>query len=210
MEMEFLFNKIKIYQSAEYKFSSDSIRLAKFCEVKKNDTVLELCAGCGVIGFCLLDLFQFKKIYFVDILNSMCTIIDKNIEFNKIENAAVLCKDLKELTQKDLTGKVDVIVFNPPYFKVASKQKVAGTKEIAKTEIAVNFEEIIKCCKRLICFKGSIFFIFPTERLAEAMLILNKYHFEIKKIRFNTAGGKAKTMLVKASYYANSGLSVEF
>ena len=43
---------ISIYQSEYYyKFTQDAIMLAKFCNIKHSDDVLELCAGSGVISF---------------------------------------------------------------------------------------------------------------------------------------------------------------
>ena len=49
-KLEHFDNGVSIYQCDNYyKFTQDAIMLAKFCNIKHNDDVLELCAGSGVI-----------------------------------------------------------------------------------------------------------------------------------------------------------------
>ena len=57
-------NGIKLYQDESlYKFTSDSIKLAKFCKVRNSDNILDMCAGSGVIGFYVYSLNNCNKVY---------------------------------------------------------------------------------------------------------------------------------------------------
>ena len=50
-------SNIKIYQKdGLYKFTSDSILLAKFSKVKKGDVVADFCSGSGIVGLNLYGL----------------------------------------------------------------------------------------------------------------------------------------------------------
>lgn len=207
---EFLFNNISIFQSEDYKFSADSINLAKFVKLKNDDSVLELCAGCGVIGFCLLDLHQFKDIQFVDILASMCEVIDKNIKHNNIKNARVLCGNLKDLSPETFDKKFDVIVFNPPYYKQNAHHQKDTVKNIAYAENTAKFEDIIAVSKKLTKSNGNIYFSFLSERLAEAIVVLHKYGFAVKNIKFNLINNKSKVILIHARYGGKFGVKLEF
>ena len=48
---------IKVYQDDSlYTFTSDSVLLAKFANVKMGDNVADFCAGSGIVGFYLYAL----------------------------------------------------------------------------------------------------------------------------------------------------------
>ena len=65
LSLEKFENGIQMYQDETlYKFTADSIRLAKFCKIKPTDNVLDMCAGNGVVGLYAYSLKAFNKIYF--------------------------------------------------------------------------------------------------------------------------------------------------
>mgnify|MGYP001016895107 CR=1 FL=1 len=156
------YDGLKIIQRPDmFNFSLDSTLLANFVTINKNtDKIVDLGTGNGPIPL-FLSVRTKAKIIGIEIQKDAFELAKRNVKINNLEQQIeIINADLKNIYQKIGHHTFELVTSNPPYFKVASKQKVAGTKEIAKTEIAVNFEEIIKCCKRLICFKGSIFFIF--------------------------------------------------
>ena len=65
LTLEHFDNGIKIYQDENlYKFTSDAIKLAKFCKIKSTDNVLDMCAGSGVVGLYAYSVKSYNKIYF--------------------------------------------------------------------------------------------------------------------------------------------------
>ena len=82
LKLENFDNGISILQSDDYyKFTQDAIMLAKFCNIKHTDNVLELCAGSGVISFYAYSLSSFNHLYFNEIQPEMCEIIKENIHW---------------------------------------------------------------------------------------------------------------------------------
>ena len=76
LKLENFDNGISIIQSDDYyKFTQDAIMLAKFCNIKHRDDVLELCAGSGVISFYAYSLCPYNHLYFNEIQGEMCKII---------------------------------------------------------------------------------------------------------------------------------------
>lgn len=193
-----------------YKFTSDSIKLAKFCKIKPTDSVLDMCAGSGVIGLYAYSVNKFNKIYFNEIQDRLCELIDKNIKINKLENKAkVLCKDLKQLTLNDFDEKLDIILCNPPYFKASSKVNNDISKAMCRHEIATNLVEIISKVGELLNNKCKFYLVVPSDRLCEAVILLNKNKFEVKNMEMYHSGNKSTICLLESVKNAKSGVKIK-
>lgn len=113
-------------QPEEYHFSLDSIHFAEFLAERlqnrkhlESSRVLDLCAGCGVIG---LELSwyrrELKKIDFVEIQEIYTEYFQKNVvTVNRPElelNWHLINYD--HLLNEEWREKYDLVISNPPYF----------------------------------------------------------------------------------------------
>lgn len=206
-------NGIKVYQSLNgYKFTKDAIDLAKFCQIKATDHVLELCAGTGVISFYAYSLNNFEKLYLNEIQDYYCEIIKENINLNKLDNAVCLNGDLNDLNISKFIRKLDVIICNPPYFKIESKSDKLNedySKAIARHEILVTLEQVIEKASQLIKEKGRFYLVHLSSRLQEIMTLFKKHKFECKRIKFLTNKFfKADIALFEAVYKGKDGVQI--
>lgn len=210
LSLEEFENGIKIFQDDTlYKFTSDSIRLAKFCNVKHTDSVLDMCAGCGVVGLYLYSLTKFEKLYFNEIQCKMCNLIERNIGYNKLEKQSkVLCKNLEDLSLADFEKPLDVIVCNPPYYKLNGKLKENNEIGICRHEICTNLKNIIKKACELLKNRGKFYIIVPEDRLCEAIGEMAVNNFKVKRIQFNAVKNKINTCLLEAVKGGNSGVKL--
>ena len=214
LTLEELPNGIKLYQNEKgYKFTKDAIDLAKFCKVKPSDSVLEMCAGCGIISFYLYGLSKFSKLYLNEIQKSFCEIINKNIELNSMQTIANCIEgNLKDLSNKNFDKKLDVIICNPPYFKIdGHKINEEYSIAVARHEIEVTLEELVMKAKTLIKDKGKFYLVLPSSRLVEVITCLSNQGFEVKRLKFLTNGTKqAYLVLIESVFRAKTGVQVEF
>ncbi len=203
-------NGIKVYQDENfYKFTSDAIKLAKFCKIKPTDNVLDMCAGCGVVGFYAYSIKKFNKIYFNDIQSKMCSLIEKNIQINNLQNKAqVLCKDLANLQIDDFDKSLDIILCNPPYFKLNGKIKENKDVAMCRHELTTNLKTIIDKAGELLKTKGKLYLIIPANRLCECVSIIGLNDLEIKNIQINYHNDIATTCLLECVKGAKTGVNI--
>lgn len=212
LSLEKFQNGVQIYQDNDkYKFTKDAIDLAKFCNIKSSDNVLELCAGSGVISFYSYSVKKYNFLYLNELQKEMCEIIRKNIEINNMQEKAICFNcDLKELKISDFSKKLDIIICNPPYFKFnGEKINEDYSKAISRHEITTNLEEIIRKSSELIKDRGKFYIEISAERSCELISLLTKYKFECKRIKFIV--GKydfAKLILIEAVFKAQSGVKI--
>jgi tRNA1(Val) A37 N6-methylase TrmN6 len=211
LSLEQFENGVSVYQDESlYKFTSDSIKLAKFCKFKPGDNVLDMCAGCGVVGFYAYSINPCNKIYFNDIQPQMCDLIKKNIELNSLQDTAkAICKDLKELSLSDFGKGLDVITCNPPYFKLNGKIKQDKNKAICRHEIATNLQTIIEVAGRLIKSKGRFYLVVPSDRLCECITLLVQNKLEVKNIEMYHSNLDATVCLIKSVKDDKSGVNIK-
>lgn len=93
-----------------------NVLLQRFESLQDADLkILDLCTGSGCIGLALAKYFPKSQVTLVDISQTACDLVVKNITHNKIKNAAVLQSDLYANLRN---RKFDLIVANPPYIPV--------------------------------------------------------------------------------------------
>lgn len=116
------------FQPSEYKFSLDSVFLAqKVGQLIKNEDslshwrVLDLCAGCGIIGLELsLHVKELCTIDFLEIQDIYMSYFDKNLDMiypnPRTKKFEFLHINYQKLTHSKFENTYDLIVSNPPYF----------------------------------------------------------------------------------------------
>ena len=212
-KLEHFDNGISVYQSDNfYKFTQDAILLAKFCNIKHSDNVLELCAGSGVISFYAYSLCPFNHLYFNEIQTEMCEIIEENIKFNGFKRKSKIFNcNLKDLKLSDFPKSLDVIICNPPYQKVNEKSLINERPEIAlaRHEIEANLDDIIKKSSELLKDKGRLYMVHIAPRVTEIVTDCAKYNMQVKRMKFIFNGDKeAYLVLIEAVKGANSGVRI--
>ena len=123
-----------------YCFTSDSVLLANFAKTKKNDKVLEICAGCGVVSILMNSRHNFIKADLIEIQSNLAELSRKNIELNELQtNFKVFNIDALNLFDFCEKSSYDVVVCNPPYEKLKHNNK--DEEKNYKVKMQINFEK---------------------------------------------------------------------
>lgn len=191
----------------------DSILLSDFIKVNRNTkNVLDIGTGNGIISL-LLNNRSNTNIYGIEINEITYNLALENIKRNNIHNISFINDDIRNYSKYFKNDFFDVIFSNPPYFKFDGNiNQLNKTKElsIARHEVDISMEEIIKISSNLLKNNGTFSIIFRTDRLAEMMVILKKYRLTPKRLRLIfTNNEKSKISLIECIKNANDGLIVE-
>lgn len=179
-----LSENISLVFSDEFKFSSDTFRLANFSMPKSKERItVDLGCGCGGIllwwyahGFC-------GKTIAVDIQKKACDLLRKSVKLSNLEEQIeIICEDIKSLN-KIPKASVDLIVCNPPYFNSGKISKKV-TRAVARHEVKVSLEEIIKVAGTLLKSTGRLCMCYRADKLCDMLTSMRKENIEPKQVKF--------------------------
>lgn len=189
----------KIYQSKNYfKFSLDSLLLANFVEFNYTDKlVLDLCTGNAPVPIILSENKK-VKIYGFELQKEIYELAVKSIKVNQIDNVVIINDDVKNSQNYFPGNNFDIVTCNPPYFKFTENSIINENeiKSIARHEIKITLEDIIKIAANQLKAKGKFYIVHRSDRLIEIINYLNKYNFGIKKLQFVYSSIDANSSMV--------------
>ena len=180
------YKNIKIYQNKKYfKFSLDSVLLANFCNVK-NERQKILDIGTGTCPIPLILSYKYKNhITALEIQKEIYELAKETVEINnKINQINIIHEDIKNFKDE----KYDIIITNPPYYKVLPNSKI-------------NFNEVKSIARHEIKL---------TDRFVELLVILEKYNLKAKEVKFIYSKKETNSdlFMLKAINGGNAGLKV--
>lgn len=204
--LDYLFTdqSMQIIQSPTvFSYSIDAVLLADFAQVPlKRGKVIDLCTGNGVIPL-LLSKHTERPITGVEIQDRLYDMAVRSIELNnKQEQITMIHGDLNDMPNFFRNDKFDLVTVNPPYFTTTDKKQLNNNDylTIARHEILVSLEQVIKTSSQLVKSGGKIAMVHRPNRLVDILTLMRAYKLEPKRIRFvyPKAGKEANILLIEA------------
>ena len=190
-------NGLKIIQNKNYyTFTSDSVVLANFINLKKNDRCVEIGAGCGVISVLLSAKTNFDKIYAFEIQDEMAKLAEKNVILNDLQDKiSIISDDVRNFKQHLEAESFDVVFSNPPYMKSSTARNANPVRDMARHDASLPINDLCKTAYSMLKFNGRFFVVYTATRTAELIYTLIENNLEPKRMFF-TENGKGKVILV--------------
>jgi len=203
----FFNGKFQVIQKEKgYRFSIDAVLLSQFVKIRKDERVIDLGTGCGILPLLLSKTTKARSFVGIEIQGGLAECAKKNVRLNHLEDRiSILQQDLRELRETFAPGSFDVVLSNPPYRKYRSGRiNPSLEKAIARHEIKGTLQDLISIASYLLPPKGRCYFIFPAMRTVDLLVALRSRELEPKRLRFAhpRMGEEAKFILtesVKAS-----------
>lgn len=208
---DLLIGKYKIIQDDErYRFTSDSVLLARFLKAKKGERVADFCSGSGIVGLHFyaenegaehVTLFEMQACL---AKMSMDTVVLNGLEsVFTVENLRL--QDIPPQYREAFS----LILCNPPYGHggVPSPDK---EKAICKEEETLTLQELCESAGRCLKFGGRFALMYRADRLCDVFSALRENNLEPKKLQFVSGrkGKKPYLALVAAVKGGKAGLEV--
>ena len=208
------YDNLKIIQDPDmFNFSIDSVLLPNFATINtKTQKILDI--GCGNAPIPLiLSQKTNAQIIGVEIQKEVSEMARESVKINNLENQIeIINDDILKLKDKLETDSFDLITCNPPYFKVkdTSKFNKNDYKTIARHEVTLNLEQVLKIAKKLLKNDASIALVHRPERLVDIITLMRQNNLEPKKLRFvyPKKGQNANVILIEGTKNGKPGLKI--
>lgn len=172
-----------IDQKSRQAFNLDTVLLADFVKVPaRTKTLFDFGTGAGALMLYMSKKTK-AKIIGIEIQEDRYKQAVNNIELNHLNHQlSCLHQDIRMLEEKN----IDVIISNPPFFKVNEKSNVNDNEDdtIARHEVMLSLKELVESVSRSLKFGGHFFMIHRPDRFAEIVDVFTTFQLEIKRIRF--------------------------
>ena len=201
-----------IYVSPHHTFGTDAVLLSNFAKAKKNDKLVDLGTGCGIIALLMLRDNNCHSAYGVDISDEAIQLANKTKQEFDFDKFTPVLSDLKDLKGKVPFGCHTLVSCNPPYKAPdAGIKNPDSVKSVARHEVECTLEDIIATGAKLLQTGGRLCMCQRPERLAEMMSLMRKYKVEPKRLRLvcKCVGQSPWLVLLEGRRCGKTALTIE-
>lgn len=205
---------LKIIQRKDmFHFSLDTVLLANFCTINKDvKEIVDFGTNNAAIPL-LLSKRTHKHITGIEIQEEAANLAKKNVTMNHLNNQIEIIHDDIANHVIDCNTKAQLVVCNPPFFRVDEDSNLNENEylTIARHEIKIDLEGIVKSAARILDNKGRLAMVHRPERMIEILNLMQKYDIEPKRIRFvyPKVNRDSHVLLVEGMYKGKKGIKIE-
>ena len=179
-------NGLKIIQNSEkFCFGIDAVLLSDFSKVRKNEKVLDIGTGTGIIPILLTAKTEGLHFTGLEIQEESADMANRSVIMNSLsEKVEIVNGDIKDGLKLFERESFNVITSNPPYMiESAGEGNEDEPKSIARHEIKCTLDDVIREGSKLLKVGGRFYMVHRPFRLVEIFETFRKYHLEPKRMR---------------------------
>ena len=209
------YDNLKIVQNPDwFSFSLDSVLLPNFVTLNKNvKNILDLGTGNAPIPMILSTMTK-ANIYGIEIQKDIFEMAEESVKMNGLDSQIKLINDdMKKLDEYFEANFFDVIISNPPYFRLEelSKKNEDVHKTIARHEEKITLSELISIARKFLNNNGVFAMVHRSDRFIEIIEEMRKNNIEPKRVQFiypkqNTA---SNMVLIEGRKNGKTGLIIK-
>ncbi len=208
----FLNGKLQVLQKKKgYRFSLDAILLSQFVRIRKNERVIDLGTGCGILLLLLSQTTKTHSFVGVEIQQGLAECAQRNVVLNHLaDRISILSQDFREIKRTFPPGSFDVVLSNPPYRKHQSGRiNPSAEKAVARHEIKGTLHDLTSTASYLLPSKGRCYLIFPAVRTVDLFVALRAGKLEPKRLQFVYPRPEAEAKFVLSESIKTSGVELK-
>lgn len=177
---------MKILQSSSTPcFAIDAILLTDFIRPASGARIIDLGTGTGIIPLLLSRKMPQARLAGVELVPLMCDLAERSVSLNGLsEMIEIIHGDLRKVARYFSREEADIVVANPPYYKVGcGRMNVAPCFIAARSEKYCTLTDVVLAADYLLKPLGLFYLVYRAERLAELMAALTGCRLNPERLR---------------------------
>ena len=201
-----------IQRRGGFRFSLDSLLLARFVELRGRERIVDLGTGNGVIALSLAALNGGVEVVGLELQEAMIDRAVRGAALNGLgERVRMVRGDVRDVEKDFPAGSFEVAVCNPPY-RPRRSGRVNPDRErlVARHEVEGELADFVRAGVYLLRHRGRMCLVYPSERAVELFSVMRQHGLEPRRVRFvhSFAGAAATLILAEGVKGARTGLRV--
>lgn len=174
-----------IQNPQKFCFGMDAVLLSGFARVKRQETVLDLGTGTGIIPILLEAKTEGSHFTGLEIQPESADMARRSVAYNHLEDKInIEIGNIKDASTLFGASSFHVVTTNPPY--MTGQHGLTNPNEakaIARHEILCNLEDVIRESARILKPQGRFYMVHRPFRLPEIMVLMHRYGLEPKRMQ---------------------------
>ncbi|WP_027063510.1 tRNA1(Val) (adenine(37)-N6)-methyltransferase [Mesoplasma seiffertii] len=208
------YKNLQLYQDSEmFNFTLDSILVARFANLSNKRTkIADFGTNNGVIPL-VISKYTKASIIGVEIQKKAADLAQENVVLNNLQKQiTIVCDDIKNFAKIN-HDSLDLIICNPPFFKMDGKPKLREVSEAvanARHETLITLDEIVQSAALALKNGGVFTLVHRADRAGEIIATFTKHRIVPKRIQFvhSKIDQAAKTILIDGVLNGNLGTEI--
>lgn len=179
-DVSVLFDRLVFVQGSRgYRFGADAVVLARYAAAAfpESRAVLDIGAGCGVVGILLADEMPQARVLGVEVQYMMVDRAMRNIALNDLCGRVLVWEgDIADFVRIAPPGAFNLIVSNPPFYRTGTGRiNPDGERAIARHELRMTMDGLLGAVSALLAPDGHAVILYPAERFDECVVALTRF-----------------------------------
>lgn len=166
-------------------FGMDAVLLSGFAKAKRDERVLDLGTGTGIIPILMEAKTDASDFVALEIQEESADMARRSVMYNHLENKIkVVTGDIKDASKIFGASSFDVVTTNPPYMiGEHGISSATDAKAIARHEVLCDLDDILRESAKLLRPGGRFYMVHRPFRLAEIFSKMIAYKIEPKRMK---------------------------
>jgi tRNA1Val (adenine37-N6)-methyltransferase len=163
----------------------DGVLLSGFVKAGKQDRILDLGTGTGIIPLLLAAKTEAVHLIGLEIQECSADMARRSVALNGLEERiSIVTGDIKEAGRLFSAASFHVVTSNPPYMIGGhGLANPSDTKAIARHEVLCTLEDVVRETAHVLVDGGRFYLVHRPFRLPEILCTCMKYRLEPKRMR---------------------------
>ena len=200
---------IIVQDTDDYGFSQDSVILANLADIGKNDVVLDIGCGTGILSTLAIVKKGVKSAVGIDVQKHACDLARKSVQINGLQDKLqIIDGDVKDIKNLVKAESFDAVLCNPPYFLSGASEYAKG---VSRTESGADIADFVKGAAWALRFGGDLYIVYKADRLVSLFAALANCNLAPKEMTvvFPKLSKGGDVVIVKARKGAKEGLKIK-